>query len=107
MGQQRISVVTGCGAQGCASFGSGHNTHTVQATLAGTSPSGWSNAVVQEVNGLCVGLRLAPDGPEIVVWHHQSLAHQLGVGTAVRLHAARCLLEIGSQWHSVALADDD
>lgn len=84
----------------CTSFSAGHNTHTVQATLAGTEPRGWSRAVVEEVDGLRVTLSGVGTEGRLVIWHHRAL-ESLHVGSVVRMHTGRSLIEISARWVSV------
>lgn len=107
MANRRHHVITNCtgNRSSCTSFGAGHNTHTVQATLAGTSPQRWRDAVVEEVAGLCLTISYVDSAEVLVLWHHQPLDVFLQPGSPVRLHEQRALLEIDAHWLSVAISE--
>lgn len=107
MAHRRSHVITNClgGSRNCSSYGAGHNTHTVQATMAGAAPRAWQHAVVDRIDDLCLTLSLVEEGCQVVVWHHHRLDLVLGPGSAVRLHREQDLLEVESHWISVAVSE--
>lgn len=107
MTRRTFHPVTNCtgNRSNCTSFGVGHNTHTVRATLAGTSPRGWRKAVVEEIDGLCLTVSYADGTDAFMLWHHRPLDVFLSQGSAVRLHDQQALLEVDSRWLSVAVSD--
>lgn len=107
MASRPAHVITTCQAANadCSSFGAGHNTHTIQATLAGRRPDGWRSAVVTEVDGQCVSLLFGDRAEAVVIWHHLPLDSALSVGSTVRLHVQHALLEVSKHWISVALSE--
>lgn len=107
MTDRRYDVITACNgdADTCTSFRTGHNTHTVQATLAGRAPQGWRVVTVDDVSGQLVTLRPVDGTEQIELWHHRPLDAVLAEAGTVRLHTAQALLEVDSRWISVAVAE--
>lgn len=102
-----ITACTGSSDDDCTSYGAGHNTHTVRATLAGADPRGWHPVEVDEIHGRGVALSYIDEPSRIEVWHHRPLDEVLEAGARVRLHRSQALLEVGTDWLSVAISDAD
>jgi len=102
-------TTTACsgGSGACTSYGAGHNTHTVRATLAGADPRGWRAAVVDEIHGYGISLAYVDEPGRVELWHHRRLDGALEIGARVRLHHSQALLEVGTNWLAVVIAEVD
>jgi len=89
----------------CRSFSAGHNTHTVQATLAGSEFRGWRDATVDHIDGRLLTLIDTATGDRVDAWHHEPLDPLAHCGMAVRIHPKRALIDIDTNWRSIAVSD--
>ena len=70
----------------CGSFGHGHLMHWIHTKRIGESPWGWRDGTVNGVDGRWLTVRYLMEPGHVRVWHHESLADVIALGSPVRVH---------------------